>query len=112
MTSAWGKAAGRLGSHVVGSLPRAQTKSDGEAAADPEPAVKGSMREKRPNYGYCGCAQGQPAVGQAAVVLRPHRLQRQVEPDQAAETMLAIAAGELEEAAVTRWLGPHLGRCA
>jgi len=35
-----------------------------------------------------------------------------VEPDQAAETMLAIAAGELEEAAVTRWLGPHLGRCA
>lgn len=35
-----------------------------------------------------------------------------VEPDEAVETMLAIAAGELDEAAVARWLGPHLGRCA
>ena len=35
-----------------------------------------------------------------------------VEPDEAVETMLAIAAGELDQAAVARWLGPHLGRCA
>ncbi len=36
----------------------------------------------------------------------------QVEPDEAVETMLAIAAGELDEAAVARWLDPHLGRNA
>jgi death-on-curing protein len=35
-----------------------------------------------------------------------------VEPDVAVETMLAIAAGELDEVAVPRWLGPHLGRTA
>ena len=35
-----------------------------------------------------------------------------VEPDEAVGTMLAIAAGELDEAAVARWLGPHLGRLA
>jgi hypothetical protein len=31
------------------------------------------MREKRPNNGYCGCAQGQPAVGQAPGPERPRR---------------------------------------
>jgi death-on-curing protein len=35
-----------------------------------------------------------------------------VEPDDAVRTMLAIAAGELNEAAVARWLGPHLSRNA
>jgi prophage maintenance system killer protein len=35
-----------------------------------------------------------------------------VPADEAVETMLAIAAGELDEAAVARWLGPHLGRSA
>ena len=35
-----------------------------------------------------------------------------VEPDEAVETMLAIAAGELDEAAVARWLDPHLDRNA
>ena len=32
----------------------------------------------------------------------------QVEPDEAVEAMLAIAAGERDEAAVARWLDPHL----
>ena len=36
----------------------------------------------------------------------------QVEPDEVVETMLAIAAGELDEAAVARWLDPHVGRSA
>jgi death-on-curing protein len=40
--------------------------------------------------------------------LNDHSLR--VEPDEAVETMLAIAAGELDEGAVARWLGPHLGR--
>ena len=35
-----------------------------------------------------------------------------VEPDEAVEAMLAIAAEELDEAAVARWLDPHLGRNA
>ena len=32
-----------------------------------------------------------------------------VPADEAVETMLAIAAGELDEGAMARWLGPHLG---
>jgi death-on-curing protein len=35
-----------------------------------------------------------------------------VEPDEAVGTMLAIAAGELDETAVARWFDPHLGRNA
>lgn len=35
-----------------------------------------------------------------------------VPADEALETMLAIAAGELDEAAVARWLGGHLARSA
>ena len=40
--------------------------------------------------------------------LNDHSLR--VEPDEAVETMLAIAAGELDEGAVARWLSPHLSR--
>jgi len=35
-----------------------------------------------------------------------------VPADEAVETMLAIAAGELDEAAMARWLGGHLARNA
>jgi death-on-curing protein len=40
--------------------------------------------------------------------LNDHSLR--VEPDEAVETMLAIAAGELDEGAVARWLSPYLSR--